>query len=112
MANLITYDDKDKTQPEGSAKRTWRDVDANEVKQVVNENANGAMRIIGDWNMSTNLLPASTKKGYAYRGINGPTTTLLDASGNVIPNGVLIVSMADGASTTSVANWFLTYPIN
>lgn len=32
----ITWSDKDKTQPAGTAPATWRDIDANEVKNVVN----------------------------------------------------------------------------
>ncbi len=38
-AETITWDDKDKTQPKGSAERSWRDTDANEVKQTVNNHA-------------------------------------------------------------------------
>lgn len=36
---LITYDDKDKSLPTSNVRRLFRDVDANEVKDVVNENA-------------------------------------------------------------------------
>ena len=36
---LITFDDKDDVSPLGSTVRTWRAEDANEVKEVVNENA-------------------------------------------------------------------------
>ncbi len=34
----ITYEDKSELEPEGTPKRTWRDIDANEAKNVVNTN--------------------------------------------------------------------------
>lgn len=42
---VITFDDKDSSLPTSNPRKLWRDVDANQVKNVVNENA-GAMNEI------------------------------------------------------------------
>ena len=39
MADQITYLDKDKNASEGSPSKQWRDVDANDIKTVVNQHA-------------------------------------------------------------------------
>ena len=45
----ITYDNKDSNLPSGSPQRQWRDIDANEVKNVVNQKTDvGHTHSIGD----------------------------------------------------------------
>lgn len=45
---MITYDNKDKTLPTSNPRRIWRDVDANEVKTVVNANELAMLQILRD----------------------------------------------------------------
>jgi hypothetical protein len=103
---LITYDDKNNTDPLGSTDRTFSAADANEIKDVVNENAT-----LTNWNMSLNLFPSGSTRGKRYYGINGPTSTLFDRLGSIIPNGVFITSLVDSASTTVATDWAIEYTI-
>lgn len=64
-----------------------------------------------DWDMSTNLFSSGSVRGQRYYGINGPTTTLLDRLGSVIPNGVIATSLEDNASTTDPTKWAIEYTI-
>ncbi len=58
---MISYDNKDKTLPTSNPRRIWRDVDANEVKTVVNDNEDTMLRILRKGTTSgTNNYTAST----------------------------------------------------
>jgi hypothetical protein len=54
---LINYTDKDKTQPVSDVRRLFRDVDANEVKNVVNANA------LREWDNTLNKFPDAGGSG-------------------------------------------------
>lgn len=64
-----------------------------------------------NWDMSTDLFPSGSTKGKEYYGINGPTSTLLDCNGDVIPDGVILKSIVSNASTTNPAEWAILYTI-
>ncbi len=106
---LITYDDKDKNEPSGDPKRLWRDEDANQVKEVVNENAVQNALLI--WDMSTGQMPAGQTFGKRVYGINGPHSSLrisIDGVMTPIPNGTfatVIKASGTAATTPDLADW-------
>ncbi len=83
------------------------DANMNEIKSVVNNNALHA------WDMSSNLFPSNATFGYEGYGTGGPTTSLFDRNGSVIPNGTICrcIKTSGIASTTSALDWALTYTI-
>lgn len=67
---------------------------------------------VTEWDMSLDVFPSNSQAGQDYNGVNGPTTTLLDANGDTIPDKVLLKSLVDGASTSDPSEWAITYTIN
>jgi len=71
----------------------------------------GAFRIIGDWEGSTNVIPTGTiKKGYAYVCVSS-TTTLLGPDTGIIPQGSMILALVDnpGESLSDQTKWRIFY---
>lgn len=61
---LITYDDKDNSLPTSNPRRLFRDVDANEIKSVVNANAALIVNHFrGAYDLSVNAYPSSGGTG-------------------------------------------------
>lgn len=61
---LITYSDKDKNLPSTNPKRVWSADDANEVKEIVNENAARMLNIRDDYDLaSENAYPTTGGSG-------------------------------------------------
>lgn len=79
-------------------------------KKVASSNLGGGSSLT-DWDMSTNLFSSGSLRGQRYYGINGPTTTLFDRLGSVIPNGVFATSLEDNASTTDPTKWAIEYTV-
>ena len=69
------------------------------------------MKLMGNWDMSTDQLPSGSLKGYAYIGINGPTTDLLGQDGAPLPNGVLAISKVNNADPDDSSQWSIHYGI-
>lgn len=55
----INYADKDHTLPSSNERKHWNDNDANEVKTVVNQNAEQMFRLLGGWDASGNSYPTN-----------------------------------------------------
>jgi len=96
----ITYSDKDKTLPTSDVRRLFRDQDANQIKTVVNENAD-ALALIdharGDWS-SENALPTtggSGVDGVVTRGNRWRLTATLVIAGRVYSSGTMIEAATD-----------------
>lgn len=79
------------------------------INITINAGSSGVS--LTDWDMSENEFPASSLKGQEFNGINGPTSTLLDRNGNAIPNGVILKSLVNNASTTNPTEWAILYTI-
>ena len=77
----ITWSDKDKTQPAGTAPATWRDIDANEVKNVVN---NFRAKLVGGKVPNSELPDAALKIGsstdFDGAGLSGGFVVYWDAA--------------------------------
>ena len=92
---LITYTDKVSvvTNPLPDINKVT-DNDMNEIKDVVNENADTLT--IKAWNMSTNAFPTGGKNGQEYYGTELTTrTTLTDSAGNILPSKVIAKALQD-----------------
>ena len=109
----ITYTDKDKTAAAGTAPRQWRDVDANEVKTVVN----GKADVLGDTTSHTGTDWDGTPK---YRELTGNlaltlTTTLKSGlfvfkqdgtGGHTLTINTVSIPIEAGAGARSVVQFF------
>lgn len=98
----IGYSDKDNSLPTSDPKRLWRDLDANEVKTVVNRNDHAR----GDW-AGTTALPTTGgtyTAGAPAQGNRWRLTNTLSIGGNVYAPGTVIEAATDGPGQT-IANW-------
>jgi hypothetical protein len=104
---LITYEDKDNSLPTSNPRRLFRDIDANEIKNVVNTNAGLIVNHWrGDW-AGTNALPAtggSGTSGAVAAGNEWRLTNELTIGGNVYAPGTIIKAMTNVPGQT-LANW-------
>lgn len=64
-----------------------------------------------DWDMSTEEFPSNSVRGKRYYGVNGPTDSLVDRAGGLIPNSVFLTSLVNNASTTDPTDWAIEYTI-
>lgn len=91
----ITYSNKDSSLPSGTAQRQWRDVDANEVKNVVNQKTDvGHTHSIGDVTNLPSELDGKAKQ-ITVNSQSGTSYTLV-----LVDDEKIIVS--DNANTVTV----------
>jgi hypothetical protein len=96
---VITFDDKDKTLPTSDARRKVRDVDMNEIKTVVNENALSQMNMRGFFEQDNDEdLPDSggSGDGGIIQAFNAFITTGVGVyGGEEWPAKTIIISLID-----------------
>lgn len=109
---LITYDDKVSVivNPLPDENKVT-DSDMNEIKDVVNENANTL--IPKDWDMSTNALPTGGNAGQLYNGFELTTRTTLTDNATpaaTLPSKVLAIALQD--NPTNKTHFLFLYTIS
>ena len=77
----------------------------------VSVDESGTVKFIGTCDLSTNNFPENSKAGYQYLNTGGASTTLLDLSGNPIPNRVLIQAIVDDARVDNAEDWIIMYTV-
>lgn len=99
---LVTYDDKDKTLPVGVPRHQVRDVDMNELKDVINENWEVFLAAIGsDLDFADTIAAAlSSKANITNPSFTGKVTTpLVKITAGSPGAGKFLMSDADGDGT-------------
>ena len=104
MADLITYTNKDDSQPTSDPRRNWTDTDANEVKTVVNNNAAVMLNLRGDWDNTEDKFPDAggsgpsgvVKKWDCFDGVGVGSWEVVTGDGaELIPDGTFFIARVD-----------------
>ena len=78
------------------------------LQDIIDSKANNDL-LLTDWDMSSDALPANSKRGRMYYGINGPTSEdlviVIDGEEQVIPDAVIAISLIDNAAVDDPKQW-------
>lgn len=85
----------------------------------INKSFLGCLRFIGDYDLSTDLLPEGVGSGIGGQVETGniflttaDSSEDLLAGGSPIPSGSILIAKISGPSTTDVTDWIILYTIH